>query len=98
METKKKTPPADIPAAQMNAIMRYCALLEDIRIVMHQLIASDRFKAVMQFSEELDRRNRNALAIGEPLPAPKGLYEYDLFMFGYISGIRAERQKRRGKA
>ncbi len=98
METKMKTPPADIPAAQMNDIMRYCALLQDIKIIMHQPIRTTQLKALDEFKRELDRRNGNALAIGKPLPAPESLYLYFIFLYGYISGIRAERQKRRAKA
>lgn len=96
METKKKTPPADIPAAQMNAIMRYCALLEDIKIIMKQPFKC--FRTVKEFKIEVDRQNRNALKTGKPLPVPDCMYDYGLFMYGYISGIRAERQKRREKA
>ena len=90
----KKTPPANIPAAQMNAIMRYCALIQDVKIIMHQVITPERIRAVREFTEELERRNQNAISTRNPLPAPAGLYEYDIFLYGYITGIRAERQKK----
>lgn len=97
MENKKRTP--EQPCIQnMDSLMRYCALIQDVKIIMHQVITPERIRAVREFTEELERRNRNAISTRNPLPAPAGLYEYDLFMYGYISGIRAERQKRRGKA
>ena len=97
MENKKRTP--EQPCIQnMGSLMRYCALIQDVKIIMKQKISTEQMKALKSFTSELDRRNSNAVNTRQPLPAPESLYLYFIFLYGYISGIRAERQKRRGKA
>lgn len=98
MNMKKTSQTGCIPPAQMNAILRYCKLLDDVKIILNMPIRTDLLKALNELGKELNRRNHNALARGERMPAPSGMYEYDLFMYGYITGVRAERQKRRAKA
>lgn len=92
MTDKKKMPEPGIQ--NMDAILKYCALIQDVKIIMKQQISMEQMRTLNNFVDELDRRNRNAVNTRQPMPAPESLYLYFIFLYGYISGIRAERQKK----